>query len=160
QDATDRLNIVSECGSALPHGQCARIDWQSSSHCCTIIRTEGGGSPALGRQGLKRARGMSVLENEASVQPSPRVQPQETGRNGIPAPAHARPAERLASLDAYRGFTMLAMVSSGLGMAHLLSDPNWGWLADQMGHRFWAGCTFWDLIQPSFMFIVGVAMPF
>jgi predicted acyltransferase len=55
---------------------------------------------------------------------------------------------------------MLAMVSAGLGTAHLLSDPNWAWLADQMGHRDWAGCTFWDLIQPSFMFIVGVAMPF
>jgi predicted acyltransferase len=24
----------------------------------------------------------------------------------------------------------------------------------------WEGCTFWDLIQPSFMFIVGAAMPF
>ena len=23
-----------------------------------------------------------------------------------------------------------------------------------------AGCSFWDLIQPSFMFMVGVAMPF
>jgi predicted acyltransferase len=69
-------------------------------------------------------------------------------------------AERLVSLDAYRGFVMLAMVSAGLGMGHLLADPTWGWLADQFSHRAWEGCTFWDLIQPSFMFIVGVAMPF
>src|SRR5207249_2423188 len=65
---------------------------------------------------------------------------------------------RLVSLDAYRGFVMLAMVSSGLGMGHLLTDPTWGWLADQFTHRDWVGCTFWDLIQPSFMLIVGVAM--
>jgi heparan-alpha-glucosaminide N-acetyltransferase len=68
--------------------------------------------------------------------------------------------DRLVSLDAYRGFVMLAMASGGLGTAHLLKDPTWGWLADQLEHRAWEGCTFWDLIQPSFMFIVGVAMPF
>jgi heparan-alpha-glucosaminide N-acetyltransferase len=67
---------------------------------------------------------------------------------------------RLGSLDAYRGFVMLAMASGGLGTAHLLKDPTWGPLADQLEHRQWVGCTFWDLIQPSFMFIVGVAMPF
>jgi predicted acyltransferase len=74
--------------------------------------------------------------------------------------AAAPPAQRLVSLDAYRGFTMLAMVSAGLGTAHLLNDPTWGGLADQLEHREWIGCTAWDLIQPSFMFIVGVAMPF
>ena len=75
----------------------------------------------------------------------------------------ARPAlaaDRLVSLDAYRGFVMLAMVSGGLGLGHLLKDPTWGRIADQFSHREWVGCTFWDLIQPSFMFIVGVAMPF
>src|SRR5262249_53411000 len=41
-----------------------------------------------------------------------------------------------------------------------LPAPNWYWLADQLRHREWEGCTFWDLIQPSFMFIVGAAMPF
>src|SRR5215831_4177400 len=70
------------------------------------------------------------------------------------------PADRLVSLDAYRGFTMLAMASAGLGTAHLLNDPTWGGLADQLEHREWIGCTAWDLIQPSFMFIVGAAMPF
>lgn len=64
------------------------------------------------------------------------------------------------SLDAYRGFIMLAMVSAGLGTKGLMNDPNWGWLAHQLEHLKWEGCTFWDLIQPSFMFMVGVAMPF
>jgi predicted acyltransferase len=70
------------------------------------------------------------------------------------------PTQRLVALDAYRGFTMLAMVSAGLGTAHLMNDPTWGWLADQLEHRDWIGCTAWDLIQPAFMFIVGAAMPF
>src|SRR5436309_5516272 len=78
------------------------------------------------------------------------------GANHIDAPA----PERLVSVDAYRGFVMLAMVSAGLGMQKLMNDPTWHWLADQFEHRPWEGCTFWDLIQPSFLFIVGVAMPF
>ncbi len=98
-----------------------------------------------------------------------------TERNVPPA---APAGNRLVSLDAYRGLTMLLMASAGLGMTHLLphlpedgrwswlqSVPEraqwvhrWGWLADQFEHRTWQGCTVWDLIQPSFMFIVGVAM--
>src|SRR5262249_27903107 len=34
------------------------------------------------------------------------------------------------------------------------------WLRQQLDHVEWRGCAFWDLIQPSFMFMVGVAMPF
>ncbi len=67
---------------------------------------------------------------------------------------------RLVSLDAYRGFIMLAMVSAGLGTSGLKDDAEWGWLASQLEHVEWKGCTFWDLIQPSFMFMVGVSMPF
>ena len=81
------------------------------------------------------------------------------GANPTAVPASTA-SERLVSVDAYRGFVMLAMVSAGLGMQKLMNDPRWGWLADQFEHRPWEGCTFWDLIQPSFMFIVGVAMPF
>jgi len=72
---------------------------------------------------------------------------------GAPAPS------RLISLDAYRGFTMLAMASGGLGLAGVASrNANWTSIADQFDHRAWVGCVFWDLIQPSFMFIVGVSM--
>ncbi len=73
-------------------------------------------------------------------------------------------AKRLSSLDAYRGFVMLAMVSGGLGfgaVARKLPDSTlWQFLAHQVSHVEWLGCTFWDLIQPSFIFMVGVAMPF
>lgn len=79
--------------------------------------------------------------------------PSPSGKTAAPASA------RLVSLDAYRGFTMLAMASGGLGLAQVARrNPNWATLAEQFTHRDWDGCVFWDLIQPSFMFIVGVSM--
>jgi len=33
-------------------------------------------------------------------------------------------------------------------------------IGNQLSHHTWHGLHFWDLIQPFFMFIVGVAMPF
>lgn len=74
------------------------------------------------------------------------------------------PAERLLSLDAYRGFIMLAMVSSGFAFASLAKkfpdSQTWQFLGFQFDHVTWGGWAFWDLIQPSFMFMVGVAIPF
>ena len=33
-------------------------------------------------------------------------------------------------------------------------------LVSNLDHREWVGCAPWDLIQPAFMFMVGVALPF
>ena len=33
-------------------------------------------------------------------------------------------------------------------------------IGKQLHHHPWNGLRFWDLIQPYFMFIVGVAMPY
>jgi heparan-alpha-glucosaminide N-acetyltransferase len=33
-------------------------------------------------------------------------------------------------------------------------------LASMLDHRAWVGCAPWDLIQPAFMFMVGVSLPF
>ncbi|MEI6236468.1 MAG: hypothetical protein WCT04_25710 [Planctomycetota bacterium] len=76
------------------------------------------------------------------------------------APAEAAPG-RLQALDAYRGLIMLTLLTRGL-FAPLKEHPNafWKWLAVQNNHVDWAGCVYWDMIQPSFMFMVGVAMPF
>ena len=71
-----------------------------------------------------------------------------------------KPGERLVSLDAYRGLIMLLLVSEGFGLTALAHQPGWGWLAYQFDHSAWEGCTLWDLIQPAFTFMVGVAMPF
>lgn len=76
---------------------------------------------------------------------------------------------RLVSIDAYRGFVMLAMISHGFGLAavvrelssrHDASAEMWRQIAHQFDHVPWVGCVFWDLIQPSFMFLVGTAMAF
>jgi predicted acyltransferase len=72
--------------------------------------------------------------------------------------------ERLVSLDAYRGFIMLAMASDGLRLAHVAShykdNEIWKAVRYQFSHVEWVGCAIWDLIQPSFMFMVGVAMAY
>jgi predicted acyltransferase len=61
--------------------------------------------------------------------------------------------KRLLSLDFFRGLTMLLLVAETTGLYSIM-----GW--SQMHHHPWHGLRFWDLIQPFFMFIVGVAMPF
>jgi predicted acyltransferase len=71
-----------------------------------------------------------------------------------------RPGGRLVSLDAYRGLIMLMLISHGFGLSVLQTRPGWAWLAQQVDHAEWIGCTFWDLIQPAFTFMVGMAMPF
>ena len=39
-------------------------------------------------------------------------------------------------------------------------NPFLEWLHRQLQHLEWAGCTIWDMIQPSFMFMVGVSLAF
>jgi predicted acyltransferase len=71
---------------------------------------------------------------------------------------------RVFSLDAYRGFVMLLLVSEGFFAGfpvRLFGDvPPWSSFSDQFDHVPWAGAHLWDLIQPSFMFLVGTAIPF
>jgi predicted acyltransferase len=67
---------------------------------------------------------------------------------------------RYVALDAYRGFIMLVLASGGFGFAALKNDPTWGRVASWFDHVPWEGAVFWDMIQPAFMFMVGVAMPF
>ncbi len=85
-------------------------------------------------------------------------------------PSIAKPAtlHRLLSLDAYRGLIMVTLAFTGFGLAgtaqeHLKLDPSsglWENVYYQFEHVNWTGCGYWDLIQPSFMFMVGVAMAF
>lgn len=72
--------------------------------------------------------------------------------------------ERLLSLDFLRGLIMvlLAMESTGL-YEYLYEHSGNGWfnvVTEQLTHHPWNGLRFWDLIQPSFMFMAGVAMAF
>ena len=59
--------------------------------------------------------------------------------------------ERLRSLDAFRGFTIAAML--------LVNNPgDWGHLYGPLGHAQWDGWTFTDWIFPFFVFISGISM--
>jgi len=83
---------------------------------------------------------------------------------GEPPVATVGVPSRLTSLDAYRGFVMLLMASEGLGITQVArtfkESGFWQFLSYQTDHVQWGGCSLWDLIQPSFMFMVGVAMPY
>ena len=74
----------------------------------------------------------------------------------IPLPAAAG---RLQSLDAFRGLIMFTLLCGGIFQS-LADHPVWGWLAHHNEHVAWQGVVYWDLIQPAFMYMVGVAMPF
>ena len=80
------------------------------------------------------------------------------------APVPPARAARLLSLDAYRGFVMFLMAAELLQVPevaeHFSGNPVWQWLGRHSGHVGWTGCTLHDLIQPSFSFMVGVALPF
>jgi predicted acyltransferase len=71
---------------------------------------------------------------------------------------------RLTSLDAFRGMIMLFMASAGFGFPQVAEQfPDsalWKFLAFHTSHAPWVGGGAWDMIQPAFMFMVGVAMPY
>ena len=71
--------------------------------------------------------------------------------------------DRLASLDALRGFDMMFI----MGVSALIVDicllfPGGAdsWLAHQMSHASWNGLTHHDTIFPLFLFLAGVSWPF
>ena len=73
--------------------------------------------------------------------------------------------ERLFSLDFFRGLTMFLLIGDSTGIfGYMTGALREGTIlyavAQQFHHHPWNGLRFWDLVQPFFMFIVGVAMPF
>lgn len=96
-----------------------------------------------------------------SEQPLPALPEYPPAKPAVPAPP-----ERLLSLDAFRGLIMLMMASAAFGIPRIARDPSfsestlWQHLAWQCDHVKWVGCSLWDLIQPAFMFMVGVALAF
>lgn len=72
---------------------------------------------------------------------------------------------RFQSLDFFRGLTMFLLIAEFTELfEHLVGPALEGtWIYHfgmQFHHHPWSGLRFWDLIQPFFMFIVGVAIPF
>ncbi|MDC8772045.1 acyltransferase family protein [Roseateles albus] len=59
--------------------------------------------------------------------------------------------QRLLSLDAFRGFTIAAML--------LVNNPgDWAHLYPSLAHAKWHGWTFTDWVFPFFVFICGISM--
>jgi predicted acyltransferase len=73
-------------------------------------------------------------------------------------------AARNVAVDAYRGLVMVLMMAEVLHLAKVASayPGNWFWaiLGYNQTHVEWAGCSLHDMIQPSFSFLVGVALPY
>ena len=70
---------------------------------------------------------------------------------------------RVTSIDFFRGFTMFLLAGEATELYGQLEKSHVGiiqFLGTQLSHHEWHGLHFWDLIQPFFMFIVGVAIPF
>jgi predicted acyltransferase len=72
---------------------------------------------------------------------------------------------RILSIDFFRGFTMFMLVTGIAGLFNGMIEQGKGGVIislinKQLDHAEWNGLYAWDLIQPFFMFIVGVAMPF
>lgn len=79
-------------------------------------------------------------------------------------------SRRLHSLDAYRGLVMFFLATAGFGIVQaaridgapeglqslvfFVSHPEW------ISSFYLIGVSPWDLIQPAFMFMVGVSMPY
>jgi heparan-alpha-glucosaminide N-acetyltransferase len=74
------------------------------------------------------------------------------------------PTVRNLAVDAYRGLVMLLMMGEVLQFAKVSEYYNhsifWKILAFNQTHTEWFGCSLHDMIQPSFSFLVGVALPY
>jgi heparan-alpha-glucosaminide N-acetyltransferase len=75
-----------------------------------------------------------------------------------------QPVPRNIAVDAYRGWVMLLMMAEVLELARVAhafpGNPFWAVLGYNQTHVDWAGCSLHDMIQPSFSFLVGVALPY
>ncbi len=71
--------------------------------------------------------------------------------------------DRVASIDALRGFDMFWIIGGGAffeTLPKVWKNPVTETIKNQMEHVSWDGFHFEDLIFPLFLFIVGVVLPF
>ncbi len=86
------------------------------------------------------------------------------------AKSELKHSDRLVSLDAYRGLVMFVLAASGFGIAktagNLPDNDLLQYLKFHTTHPEWNsqlslfGFSLWDMIQPAFMFMVGVSLPY
>lgn len=117
----------------------------------------GGQERQLAKSNLLVPNRGGMASSVASPPPNPAQQGAASGPAGFAA------GQRLMSVDALRGFDMIWIVGAAsiaraldrMGDSGLLQG-----LAAQLVHPEWAGFTFFDLIFPLFVFIVGVSLVF
>lgn len=101
-----------------------------------------------------------MKQAEPTVRTEIIAEPQTAARPGAAASA----VPRNVAVDAYRGLVMVLMMAEVLHLARVAGafPGNWFWgiLAYNQTHVQWAGCSLHDMIQPSFSFLVGVALPY
>lgn len=90
------------------------------------------------------------------------VAPPAANAPAPPAAGRIPAGERIRSVDALRGFDMF-WISGGEELVHALAAAtSWHWAlvaGEQLRHTPWAGFTFYDLIQPLFLFVTGLTLP-
>ncbi len=74
-------------------------------------------------------------------------------------------SDRILSIDVFRGLTMFLLIGEFTHLFSFITDESLEEtfiyaIGQQFHHHPWDGLRFWDLIQPYFMFIVGLSLPF
>lgn len=83
-----------------------------------------------------------------------------------PSPVRQEPLHypRLLSLDFTRGLIMVLLVLESTRLYENLYEVSegtvWSLLLTQFFHHPWHGLRFWDLVQPGFMFMAGIALAY
>ncbi|WP_186755909.1 acyltransferase family protein [Echinicola salinicaeni] len=74
-----------------------------------------------------------------------------------------QPTDRIQSIDALRGFDMLIIIFADRFFSTLnrgVGSPFSESLAQQFEHPEWFGSSFYDIVMPLFLFVVGAVIPF
>ncbi|MDO8542252.1 MAG: DUF5009 domain-containing protein [Opitutaceae bacterium] len=93
---------------------------------------------------------------------APEVTASPTARTAATSIAAIRPG-RIVAIDALRGFDMFWLAGGQQIVRALPAGEPGGWvgvLQGQFEHATWAGFTFYDLIFPLFLFLIGCSIPF
>ena len=80
-----------------------------------------------------------------------------------PSPQATQPGERIAAIDALRGFDMFWIIGADAlvrAVTQRLGTPGALAFGRQFEHVEWEGFRFYDLIFPLFLFMVGTVIPF
>lgn len=102
------------------------------------------------------------MVDTSAASPQPGSQLETAAKSETPR-GPAVQSNRLASIDALRGFDMFWIIGGGAlvkAVIRLFADPLPAAVQEQMSHVPWEGFTAWDLIMPLFLFLVGTSMPF